>query len=163
QTIVSVYEPAARQWFAPDGMVQSISVRADDGVSQQVLRDRIAAPLPQGQQAITGAAFTEETKTMFAEGLGFLTTFLTVFAGISLLVGLFIIFNTFSMLVAQRTRELALLRAVGAARGQVVRVVLGEAALVGLAGSILGLGLGLALAAGLQAFFKTLGLEISGG
>jgi putative ABC transport system permease protein len=163
QTIVSVYEPAAREWFAPDGMVQSISVRAQEGVSQQELRDRIAATLPQGQQAITGAAFTEETKTMFAQGLGFLTTFLTVFAGISLLVGLFIIFNTFSMLVAQRTRELALLRAVGAARGQVVRVVLGEAVVIGLVGGALGLFAGIGLAKGLQLLVGSFGLKIDSG
>ena len=86
-----------------------------------------------------------------------------MFAGISLLVGLFIIFNTFSMLVAQRTRELALLRAVGAARGQVVRVVLGEAVVIGLVGGALGLLAGIALAKGLQLLVGSFGLKIDSG
>ena len=99
----------------------------------------------------------------FAEGLGFLNTFLLVFAGISLFVGVFIIVNTFSMLVAQRTRELALLRAVGASRGQVVRVVLGEAVVIGLVGGALGLFAGIALAKGLQLLVGSFGLKIDSG
>lgn len=163
QTIVSVDEASARRWFAPDGTVQSITVRADDGVSQATLRDRIAATLPQGQEAITGAAYAAETRSDFAAGLGFLNTFLLVFALVSLLVGVFIIFNTFSMLVAQRTRELALLRAVGAARAQVVRVVLGEAVVIGFAGGALGLLGGIGLAKGLQLLVGSFGLEINSG
>ncbi|MGN6301316.1 MAG: ABC transporter permease [Angustibacter sp.] len=163
QTIVSVDAASARRWFAPDGTVQSISLRADSGVSQQTLRDRVAATLPRGQEAITGKTYADETKTSFAKGLGFINTFLLVFAFISLLVGVFIIFNTFSMLVAQRTRELALLRAVGAARAQVVRVVLGEAAVIGLAGGALGLLGGIGLAKGLQVLMGSFGLEFTGG
>ncbi|GAB3590994.1 ABC transporter permease [Angustibacter peucedani] len=163
QTIVSVDEASARRWFAPDGTVQSMTVRADDGVSQAALRDRVAAVLPQGQEAITGTAYADETKSDFADGLGFINTFLLVFAFISLLVGVFIIFNTFSMLVAQRTRELALLRAVGAARAQVVRVVLGEAVVIGLVGGGLGLLAGLGLAKGLQLLVGSFGLEINSG
>ncbi len=163
QTIVSLDEASAQRWFAPDGTVPSITVQADAGVTQQVLRDRIAATLPRDQEAITGATYAEETKSAFAEGLGFINTFLLVFAGISLLVGLFIIFNTFSMLVAQRTRELALLRAVGAARAQVMRVVLGEAAVIGVAGGALGLLAGVGLAKGLQLLVGTFGLQIDSG
>ncbi|WP_162248045.1 ABC transporter permease [Angustibacter sp. Root456] len=163
QTIVSVDPASAQKWFAPDGTVQSISLRADDGVSQQALRDRVAATLPKGQEAITGKTYADETKTSFAQGLGFINTFLLVFAFISLLVGVFIIFNTFSMLVAQRTRELALLRAVGAARTQVVLVVLGEAAVIGLAGGALGLLGGIGLAKGLQLLMGSFGLEFTGG
>lgn len=163
QTIVSVDSDAARRWFAPDGTVQSISLRAADGVTQAELRDRVARTLPQGQEAITGATYAEETKSHFAEGLGFISTFLLVFAAVSLLVGVFIIVNTFSMLVAQRTRELALLRAVGASRAQVIRVVLGEAAVIGLAGGALGLLGGIGLAKGLQLLMGTFGLEFTGG
>jgi len=123
----------------------------------------VAARLPPGVNAITGEGYTAEQRTVIASGLGFVNTFLLVFAGVSLFVGAFIIANTFSMLVAQRTRELALLRAVGASRRQVVEVVLGEAAVVGLAGGALGLVAGLALAAGLQAFLRTFGLDVSGG
>ena len=163
QTIVSVDEASAQKWFAPDGTVQSISVRAQPGVSQTELRDRIVPRLAAGQEAITGAAYTAETKSEFAKNLSFLGTFLKIFAGISLVVGVFIIFNTFSMLVAQRTRELALLRAVGAARAQVVRVVLGEAVVIGLAGGLLGLLAGVGLAAGLQALVGSFGLKIDSG
>jgi putative ABC transport system permease protein len=163
QTMVSVAPDAAREWFAPDGTVQSFSLRAEDGVTQAQLRARVAAALPAGQEAITGATYADETKSQFAEGLGFISTFLLVFAAVSLLVGVFIIFNTFSMLVAQRTRELALLRAVGASRSQVMRVVLGEAAAIGLVGGALGLAGGIGLAKALQLLMGTFGLQFTGG
>ena len=162
-TIVAVDRASALKWFAADGTVQQVTVRAEPGVSQEQLRARVAAQLPAGVGAITGEAYSAEQRKEIASTLGFVNTFLLVFAGVSLFVGAFIIANTFSMLVAQRTRELALLRAVGASRRQVVRVVLGEAAVVGLAGGALGLVAGLGLAAGLQAFLRTFGLDISGG
>lgn len=162
-TIVVIDRASALKWFAPDGTVQQISVRARDGITQNVLRERVAATLPKGVEAITGSAYAEEQRTSFAKGLGFVSTFLLVFAFVSLLVGVFIIFNTFSMLVAQRTRELALLRAVGASRAQVMRVVVGEAAVIGLVGGALGLLAGLGLALGLQALVGTFGLDITGG
>jgi putative ABC transport system permease protein len=162
-TIVVVDHDSAVRWFAPDGTVQQITVQAEDGVGQATLRDRVSATLPQGTEAITGKAYADEQRSDLAEGLGFLNTFLLVFAAVSLFVGAFIIANTFSMLVAQRTRELALLRAVGASRRQVIRVVLGEAFVVGLAGGLLGLLAGIGLAAGLQALVGSFGLKISGG
>ena len=162
-TIVVVDHDAAVRWFAPDGTVQNITVQADDGVSQAALRQKVAAVLPQGTEAITGEAYSAEQRSNLAEGLGFLNTFLLVFAAVSLFVGAFIIANTFSMLVAQRTRELALLRAVGASRRQVVRVVIGEAVVVGVVGGVLGLLAGIGLAAGLQALVGSFGLKISGG
>ncbi|HET8617085.1 MAG TPA: FtsX-like permease family protein [Actinomycetales bacterium] len=162
-TIVVVDHDSAVRWFAPDGTVQQITVQAKSGVSQASLRDRVAAALPSGTEAITGKAYADEQRSALADGLGFLNTFLLVFAAVSLFVGAFIIANTFSMLVAQRTRELALLRAVGATRRQVIGVVLGEAVVVGLAGGVLGLLVGIGLAAGLQALVGSFGLEISGG
>ena len=96
------------------------------------------------------------------EAISFLTIFLLVFAGISLVVGSFLIVNTFSMLVAQRSRELALLRALGASRRQVTRSVLFEAFVVGLVGSEIGLGLGVLLAIGIRALFASFGLDLSG-
>ena len=162
-TFVVVDRASALRWFAGDGTVQEITVRADAGVTPQVVRDRVASALPAGVTAVTGQAYSSEQREQFASGLGFVNTFLLVFAGVSLFVGAFIIANTFSMLVAQRTRELALLRAVGASRRQVMRVVLGEAAVVGLAGGVLGLLVGLGLAAGLQVLIRTFGLDISGG
>ena len=100
--------------------------------------DAIAPLVPEGAEAITGQAQADETQDQLSQALGFVTTFLLVFAGVALFVGAFIIFNTFSMLVAQRTRELALLRAVGASRNQVTLSVLGESLLVGLVGSLAG-------------------------
>ncbi|HEX7277142.1 MAG TPA: FtsX-like permease family protein, partial [Acidimicrobiales bacterium] len=95
--------------------------------------------------------------------LGFINTFLLVFAGISLFVGAFIILNTFSILVAQRTRELALLRALGASRGQVLASVVGEAAIVGVVASAAGLGLGILVALGLKALMGGFGIDLPGG
>ncbi|WP_233617859.1 ABC transporter permease [Actinomadura sp. WAC 06369] len=120
------------------------------GPSESELRDRVAAVLPDGFEAITGDQLREETKSDIAAAMGFFRTFMLVFALISVFVGAFIIFNTFSMLVAQRTRELALLRAIGAARPQVTRAVLGEAVAVGVVGSTLGLAAGAGLAVALQ-------------
>ncbi|MBE1536213.1 ABC transporter permease [Actinomadura algeriensis] len=120
------------------------------GPSESELRDRVAAVLPGGFEAITGEQLREETKSEVAQIMGFFRTFMLVFALISVFVGAFIIFNTFSMLVAQRTRELALLRAIGAARPQVTRAVLGEAVAVGVVGSTLGLAAGAGLALALQ-------------
>jgi len=160
--IVLVDEQTARQAFAPDGTVSSFSLTAAAGVSQQELVRRVAPVLPQDAEVVTGAAVADENRHDIEQILGFVKIFLFVFAAVSLFVGGFIIFNTFSMLVGQRTRELALLRAVGASRGQVIRIVVGESVIVGLVGSALGLLLGLGLALGLQAFFGTLGLEIAG-
>ena len=162
-TLVAVDQPTAQSAFAPDGRVSSFSVTGSPGVSQAELRDRIALLLPPKAEAVTMKAANEQAKKELHDALGFINTFLLVFAFVSVFVGAFIIFNTFFMLVAQRTRELALLRAVGASQGQVQRVVLGEAVVVGLAGGLVGLGVGIALASGLQALFKSFGLEISGG
>ncbi|MFI0374466.1 ABC transporter permease [Actinomadura sp. 1N219] len=120
------------------------------GPSQAELRDRVAKVLPAGMEAVTGEKLREEAKSDIAAMMNFFRTFLLVFALISIFVGAFIIFNTFSMLVAQRTRELALLRAVGAARAQVTRAVIGEAVAVGIVGSTLGLAVGAGLATMLQ-------------
>ncbi|HET9657980.1 MAG TPA: ABC transporter permease, partial [Kineosporiaceae bacterium] len=162
-TMVLVDETTARAAFAPDGKVASFTLVAQRGVSQTTLRDRVKQMLPANAEVITAKDLAAEQKTLMRGVLGFVSTFLLAFAGISIFVGGFIIANTFSMLVAQRTRELALLRAVGAAKAQVIRVVLGEAAVVGLVGGLVGLGVGIGLAKGLQAVFGMAGLEISGG
>jgi putative ABC transport system permease protein len=162
-TIVAVDQRTADQAFAPDGKVPSFSVQATSGTSQAELRDRIAQALPRGAEAVTGKDVVAESKKAIRDALGFINIFLLVFAAISVFVGSFIIYNTFSMLVAQRTRELAMLRAVGAERRQVVASVLGEAAIVGVLGGLVGILVGLGLATLLKAFFGTFGLKISGG
>ncbi|HEX8769115.1 MAG TPA: FtsX-like permease family protein, partial [Jatrophihabitans sp.] len=122
---------------------------AGDGLSQNELRDRIGKALPE-LQAKTGDQVRHDIKQDVSNALKFINYFLLAFGAIALLVGTFIIYNTFSMLVAQRLRELALLRAIGASRRQVSRSVLLEASLVGLVGSALGIAGGVGLAYGLR-------------
>ena len=117
--------------------------------------------LPEGFQAGTGDATAARASNRIDEALSFVTTFLLVFAGVALTVGAFLIVNTFSILVAQRSRELALLRAIGASRRQVARSVLLEAGVVGLVGSAIGLGLGFVLAVGIKLLFGRIGLDLS--
>jgi putative ABC transport system permease protein len=152
QVSVAAFEPrtAGRLLMERPGTYTEIAVHAADGVSQERLRDTVAAVLPSGFEAVTGRQAIDERAETIKDLLSILRTFLLVFAGIAVFVGAFIIVNTFSMLVAQRSRELALLRAVGASRSQVTRAVLGEAAGVGFTGATLGLLLGGALAAGLS-------------
>lgn len=139
-----------------------IWVTGAPGVSQQQLRDEVAAHLPRGVEAVTGDRAAEEAASDVNQALSFISTILLVFAGIALFVGSFLIVNTFSILVAQRSRELALLRAIGAKRGQVTRSVIVEALSVGVSGATLGLALGAALAIGIRSLFATLGLDLSG-
>lgn len=160
---LTVFEDAAMQDLFFDGLdvYTSISLTAADGTTQQQLRDAAQEVLPKGVQARTGDEVVEVNKANLDEVLGFLTTFLLVFAGVALVVGVFLIINTFSILVAQRSRELALLRALGASRGQVNRSVLIEALAVGVIGSTVGLGLGYVLALLLRAVFGLIGLDLS--
>ncbi|MCW2817066.1 MAG: transporter permease [Nocardioides sp.] len=155
-TAVLVDDDTARELFAPDGTVTSLTVTAKDGVDQQQLQVAVSAVLPASAEAVTGEAVQAESEDAVQEGLGFFTTFLLVFAAVALFVGGFIIINTFAMLVGQRARELALLRALGASRGQVLRAVLGEAVIVGIVGSLLGMGLGVLVAWGALAGIRGL-------
>jgi putative ABC transport system permease protein len=140
----------------------TIWVTADDGVSQQDLRDRVAKVLPADTKAVAGDKAAEQAASQLLKAIRFITIFLLVFAGIALVVGSFLIINTFSILVAQRSRELALLRALGASRRQVSRSVLFEAFVVGLVGSTLGVGLGVLLAIAIRFVFGQFGLDLSG-
>jgi len=162
-TLVVFDTPRSQQLFL-DGQdaYTGISVEAEPGVSQTELAERVGEVLPDGVEAVTGDDMADETKSLVDSSLGFLNTFLLVFAAISLVVGTFLIVNTFSILVAQRSRELALLRAMGAGRGQVTRSVLSEAFVVGVIGSTLGLALGFGLAALLKVIFGRFGLDLSG-
>ena len=103
-----------------------------------------------------------EAASDLLEAISFITTFLLIFAGISLVVGAFLIINTFSILVAQRSRELALLRALGASKRQVMWSVQLEAFVLGVLGATIGLGLGVLLAMGIRALFANFGLDLSG-
>ncbi|KQZ90187.1 ABC transporter permease [Phycicoccus sp. Root563] len=137
-------------------------VTATDGTSAEDLAKTVQAKLPAGFEAVTGKAVAKESATGINKALSFINIFLLVFAGIALFVGSFLIINTFSILVAQRSRELAMLRALGAGRRQVTRSVLFEAFVVGLFGSTVGLGCGFLLAIGIQTLFAQFGLDLSG-
>ena len=160
---LAVFETTtAQQVLGKAGRFDNIDVRAAEDVGALELRQRVEAALPPGFQALTGQQLAEESADDVQEALGFLGTALLVFAGIALFVGAFIILNTFSILVAQRTRELGLLRALGAGRGQVLRSVVAEAVVVGLVASLAGVGLGVLVAIGLQALLGAFGIDLPG-
>jgi putative ABC transport system permease protein len=159
-TFAAFTPEVAQQLLVRPGHYSTILVGARDGVSQEQLRDQVDAALPDGYETVTGQESIDEGRAQIKQLLDILGVFLLVFAAVSVFVGAFIIFNTFSMLVAQRTRELALLRAVGASRRQVTRLVLGEAVGIGLIGSTLGLAAGGGLALGLRALFKLAGVDL---
>lgn len=133
-----------------EGYVTEISVRAIEGVTPEELRDAISLALPDGYEAITGQARSDEVTAAFAEEMGFVNTALLAFAAVAMFVGGFIIQNTFRIVVAQRTRELALMRAIGARRSQIIWLVIIEAAAVALISSALGVAAGVGLASILQ-------------
>ena len=153
----------AQRLLSEPGQVDAIRVLAADGTNQAQLVSSIDPSLPAGTEVITGDAITKEQQADTRQQMGFITTFLMVFADIAILVGAFIISNTFSIIVAQRSREMALLRAIGASRKQVLRSVLAEAAFVGLVASVVGLLAGLGVAAGIKGLFDAMGFEIPGG
>ena len=150
----------AQHVLGKDGKVDQVDVRAVDGVSATELRDAIADALPDGAEAVTGEQVAADGSASVRDAMGVFTTVLLVFAGVSLLVGSFVIWNTFNVLVAQRRREVALLRAVGATRPQVLRGVIAEAALIGVVSGAVGLLAGVGLAAGIRSLMKLVGAEI---
>ncbi|MER6531362.1 FtsX-like permease family protein [Streptomyces sp. NPDC001508] len=155
---------AEKYLTARPGEAASIQVRAGPGVSPRELVDRLTPVLPKGVEAITGQESAQENTDMVSgQFLSVFTTFLLVFSGVALLVATFSIHNTFAIVVAQRTRENALLRALGAARGQVTAVTLVEACAVAVSASLAGLAGGIGIAAGLQALFPAIGFPFPEG
>ncbi|MET0434217.1 MAG: FtsX-like permease family protein [Cellulomonas sp.] len=161
-TLVVVDPGTGYALFAPDGDVADIAVYAEDGTTPAELVDAIAPLVPGDLQVVTGQELRDENKDAIGEMLGFITTFLLVFAAIALFVGAFIISNTFAMSVRQRMREFALLRAVGASPAQVFASILVQAAVVGLIGSALGIAGGLGLVQGLKSVFEAMGMDLAG-
>ncbi|MEP9363607.1 FtsX-like permease family protein [Nocardioides sp. CN2-186] len=138
-----------------------VSLTAADGVSQKQLAAAAATVAPDGFEAVTGDQVAEESQDAVGQFLDVISTFLLVFAIIAVIVGGFIIVNTFTILVAQRSRELALLRALGASRRQVTQSVLLEAVVMSTVAATVGIGLGWLLARALAALFRAVGLDIS--
>jgi putative ABC transport system permease protein len=159
---LTIYDQTAIQqlFFGGRDVFTGVSLTAADGVSQDQLAKAANKVLPPDVRARSGDAVAKENQDAIGKALGFINTFLLVFAAVAMVVGTFLIINTFSILVAQRSRELALLRAMGASKGQVNRSVLTEAFVVGLIGSTIGIGLGYLLALGLRALFAVIGLDL---
>jgi putative ABC transport system permease protein len=159
--IVIATLPEAQRMAGYEGKIDNIAIAADEGVTPAALRARVAEALRGERVAVrTGQEEADRQANDLQDQLGFLQTALLVFAGIAVFVGAFVIYNTFSITVAQRTRELALLRTLGATRRQVLRSIVLEAFVVGVVAAILGLLAGLLIAQGLQALFKAVGADL---
>ncbi|MFC5173975.1 ABC transporter permease [Streptomyces mutomycini] len=153
----------AQKLYLRPGEFKDVTVTAAAGASDQQLLKAVKPLLPKYAEAKTGTALADEEAEMTETGLKSLNAMLLAFAAIALFVGVFLIANTFTMLIAQRTKELALMRAVGASRRQVKRAILLEAAVVGLIASIIGFLLGVGLAAGLRSAMGMFGGKIPAG
>ncbi|MFI9324856.1 ABC transporter permease [Kitasatospora aureofaciens] len=154
----------AQKLFLTPGHFHEITVTAAPGTDQRALTAQVQSLLPaEGAHAISGADLAAKQSAQITRNTSGLTKTLLAFAGISLFVGVFIIANTFTMLIAQRSREIALLRAVGASRRQVVRSVLIEAALVGLVASAAGFALGLGIATAMGPLLNAAGSGLPDG
>ena len=159
-TVAVVTLPEAQLLADQPGTVDSIQVAAAPGVTPAQLVTRLERALPNAVEVKTGEQAATDSSDSVKDSLSFLNTVLLVFAGIALFVGAFIIFNTFSITVAQRTREFALLRTLGASRRQVLRSVMLEALLVGITASIIGLAVGVLAAKGINALFELFGASL---
>ena len=152
--------PEAQRIAGKVGRFDEIDASAQRDVAPEEAARALRAALPQSVTVRTGREQADDLSSQIRSNIGFLRTALLAFAGISLFVGAFIIFNTFSITVAQRTREFALLRTLGAHRRQVMRSVLTEGLVLGVLGAAVGLALGIALASGLRALFKVVGFDV---
>jgi putative ABC transport system permease protein len=153
-------KPTAQQIFNKQGRLDTIQIAARPGVTPQQLVGEIRPLLPPSAQVRTGQAQAQKQTNDTNKFLNIFKDFLLAFGGVALFVGSFVIANTLSITIAQRTRELATLRTLGATRRQVLRSVLVEAFVVGLLASIVGLFLGLALAKGLNSLLVSFGIDL---
>ncbi|MEV6332211.1 FtsX-like permease family protein [Streptomyces sp. NPDC051909] len=153
----------AQKLYLRPGFFNDINVSAEPGADADRILAAVKPVVGDTADAQTGKELADQQAKDIEAGLKNLNIMLLVFAAIALFVGIFLIANTFTMLVAQRTKELALMRAVGASRKQITNSVLAEAALVGLVASVIGFGLGVGLAAGLRSGMNSFGLKIPDG
>lgn len=148
-------EPTAEEFIAKRGFIDAVLVRGDGSVTPDALVAKLRDALdPEIAETLTSAEITEQTQTEIETSLSFLTIFLAIFSFIALGVGMFVIYNVFSITAAQRQRENALLRALGASRRQITWSMLIEALFVGLTGSLIGLIGGVGLASGIKALLN---------
>jgi putative ABC transport system permease protein len=163
QTLAAFQLPTAQRVVGETGLFDFIDVVAEPGADKAAVQRSIAQALPSNAEVVTGQTIINEDQSAVTQALSFFNTALLIFALISLFVGAFTIYNTFSIIVGQRTRELALLRVVGASRRQVFRSVLAESAIVGFVSSAVGVGLGVAAAVGLEALLSGFGTSLPTG
>src|SRR5262245_15920588 len=160
-TTSAFFDPAtAQKVLGSPGAFDDIIVSAEPGVGQAELVKRIQAAVPEGVEAVTGAAVAKESADAIKSDLKIVRYIFMTFAGIALFVGSFIIWNTFTMTVTQRSREIALLRAIGATRRQVSRSLLIEALLLGAGASAVGIGLGVLVAKALNLLMDVVGFSL---
>lgn len=159
---LSMSEGAYLERYTDGATVPALTIAASEGVEPQTLVDELGIELGEGYSVETGEALVEETTGMIREALSFVQYFLVAFGLIALLVGTFIIANTFSMIVAQRMREFALLRALGVSRNQLTTSVVFEAIVVGIFGSALGVLGGMGLVAIISAVLNNMGMPMGG-
>ena len=152
--------PTAQKLLDREGQVDSISVAGTQGTTPEQLIEEIQPVLPADAQVRSAQAEAQEDKDDISEFTNFIRYFLLAFAGIALFVGAFVIFNTLSITVAQRTREFATMRTVGASRRQILWSVIVEALAIGIVASVIGLFVGFGLAIGLNELFKALELDL---
>jgi putative ABC transport system permease protein len=152
--------PTAQKLLDREGQVDEISVAGVQGTTPEQLISEIQPVLPDNAQVRSGTVEAQEDKDEISEFTSFIEYFLLAFAGIALFVGAFVIFNTLSITVAQRTREFATMRTVGASRRQILWSVIVEALTIGIIASVIGLFAGFGLAVGLNELFKALELEL---
>ena len=162
-TLVTFELEEAMRVFGFEDELTGILVQAEPDVDAETLTERISSVLPAGVEAVTGETEQNEQAAEISEGLSFLSIGLLAFAGVAVFVGAFIIQNTFRIIVAQRTKELALLRAIGATGRQVRWMVVVEALIIGLVGSIIGIAFGFVMAFGIRALMNAAGLGIPPG
>ena len=163
-TVIAADDATAQAMFAQPGTYDAIVVAGDGAASAAELAARIEAEIGSPDlEILTGEADTADSQAEFKKDMTFFNTFLMAFAYIALFVGMFTIYNTFSIIIAQRMREMAMLRAVGATRRQVLRAVLLESAIVGAVSSAVGLGAGVLLSYGLRGLLGAVGLDIPSG
>lgn len=152
-------EQAYLDRYTPGGQLDQLTVDAADSTTPQELVDALSADYPD-LEVETGEAIAKEMSDQIQSALSFVNYFLIAFGLVALLVGTFLIANTFSMIVAQRTKEFALLRALGASRGQITRSVSFEAAIIGFLGSLIGVVAGIGLVAAIKAVMSAQAMSL---
>src|SRR5262249_44102037 len=156
--------PTAQSFIGQAGQVNAVLGKGDGSLSQTELANRVRQALgSNGTETLTGAQITKENQTDIQDALQFFNVLLLIFAAVALFVAAFTIYNTFSIIVAQRQRETAWLRAAGASRKQVIGSLLAESVIIGLVASLIGFAAGILVAALLKSGLSALGIDIPAG